>query len=129
MTYKSISLLRHEFKKNINENKEKFEVNYNKFFISILEIFVIHGFIKRYVVDFQNAKIFIYLKFYKGRSVLTSFKCYNLKSRKNSLSIYYRKNHFNYKKSLLIISTKYGFIDQYQAHKLRCSGLVIAAIN
>lgn len=130
MFYKNLKFLSFELKKNNKQNKEKFCIRYSRDYIQILEILVFYGFIKKYVVCKDALNIFIFLKFYKGRSVLKSFNVLSYKSKNFFLKNYCKKSFLSYQhKFILISNTKYGLLDQYSAAKLNCYGPVIAIIK
>ena len=130
MFYKNLKFLSFELKKNNKQNKEKFCIRYSRDYIQILEILVFYGFIKKYVVCKGALNIFVFLKFYKGRSVLKSFNVISYKSKNFFLKKYCKKNFLSYQNKFILISnTKYGLLDQYSAAKLNCYGPVIAVIK
>lgn len=130
MLYKNLKFLSFELNKNNKQNKEKFCIKYNKDCIQILEMLVLYGFIKKYVICESTRNIFVFLKYYKGRGVLTTFDVFNYKSKKFCIKYHCKKNLLSSKNKFILISnTKYGLLDQYSVVKLNCYGPIIAVIK
>ncbi len=110
-------------------NKKKIYIYYSKFKISILNIFINEGYIKKIKLILCNnkKKIKIYLKYFNGNPVINYIK----RISTPSLRIYKSCNDIPLFKSgfgVVVISTSKGVLSDKQARNLNIGGEIICYI-